>query len=229
MLALWPAGMAVSLQTLVALDAKVAFSKTMKTACDRLFPILIAVPGVTRRVLQPHWPVCTSSPLTHSCTVRPTLRCGQGGGEVVVKIPVIKELPPVSLTDEGLVKRIRGVAHSMKVCIAMGRLTATPKPGSHDMHSFMCCSSQSADFPSPAQVSPQTSNRMVDGARGVVNALLADVFVFTDHMSGGEAGASPGYGVMLVAETTSGRLLSAECSVARETMVSPAKPSQTVP
>ena len=61
---------------------------------------------------------------------------------------------------------------------------------------------------------------MVDGARGVLNALLADVFVFTDHMSGGEAGASPGYGVMLVAETTSARLLSAECSVARETMVS---------
>ena len=39
----------------------------------------------------------------------------QGGGEVTVKIPVIKELPPVCLTDEGLVKRIRGVAHSMKV------------------------------------------------------------------------------------------------------------------
>ena len=64
---------------------------------------------------------------------------------------------------------------------------------------------------------------MVDGARGVLNALLADVFVFTDHMSGGEAGASPGYGVMLVAETTSGRLLCAECSVARETMVSAEK------
>ena len=69
-------------------------------------------------------------------------------------------------------------------------------------------------------MSPQTSNRMVDGARGVLNALLADVFVFTDHMSGGEAGASPGYGVMLVAETTSGRLLSAEASAAREMLVS---------
>ncbi len=38
----------------------------------------------------------------------------QGGGEVTLRVPVIKELPPVSLTDEGLVKRIRGVAHSMK-------------------------------------------------------------------------------------------------------------------
>ena len=61
---------------------------------------------------------------------------------------------------------------------------------------------------------------MVDGARGVVNPLLADVYVFTDHMSGGEAGASPGYGIMLVAETTSGRLLAAEYSTSQDAMVS---------
>ena len=54
----------------------------------------------------------------------------------------------------------------------------------------------------------------------MLNSLLADVFVFTDHMSGGEAGASPGYGIMLVAETTSGRLMSAEWSASRETLVS---------
>ena len=69
-------------------------------------------------------------------------------------------------------------------------------------------------------MSPQTSNRMVDGARGVVNPLLADVYVFTDHMSGLEAGASPGYGIMLVAETTSGRLLAAEYSTSQDAMVS---------
>ena len=39
----------------------------------------------------------------------------QGGGEVIVKLPIIKEMPPISLTDEGMVKRIRGIAHSMKV------------------------------------------------------------------------------------------------------------------
>lgn len=60
---------------------------------------------------------------------------------------------------------------------------------------------------------------MVDGARSVVNQLLADVYVFTDHMSGSEAGASPGYGIMLVAETTSGRLLAAEYSTSQEAMV----------
>lgn len=40
--------------------------------------------------------------------------------------------------------------------------------------------------------------------------LLADVYIFTDHMSGKEAGLSPGYGITLVAETTSGRMISAE-------------------
>lgn len=57
-----------------------------------------------------------------------------GGGEVLVRLPVLRVLPPISLTDEGMVKRVRGVAYS-------------------------------------ARVSPQTSNRMVDGARGVLNQV----------------------------------------------------------
>ena len=84
-----------------------------------------------------------------------------------------------------MVKRIRGVAYSMRV-------------------------------------SPQASNRLVDGARGELNALLADVYIFTDHMAGVEAGASPGYGLALVAETTAGRLLSAEAA-------SPAQPQARAP
>lgn len=53
---------------------------------------------------------------------------------------------------------------------------------------------------------------MVDGARSVLNDLLADVYIFTDHMTGPEAGQSPGYGLMLVAETTTGCFISAECT-----------------
>ncbi|GAX85703.1 hypothetical protein CEUSTIGMA_g13117.t1 [Chlamydomonas eustigma] len=98
-----------------------------------------------------------------------------GGGEVVLRVPVLKQtMPPVNLTDEGMVCRIRGVAYSMKV-------------------------------------SPQNTNRMVDGARGVLNKLLSDVFIFTDAVSGSSSGLSPGYGLTLVAETTSGCLISAEC------------------
>lgn len=99
----------------------------------------------------------------------------RGGGEVQLRIPVLRQLPPVSLTDEGMVRRVRGVAHSMRM-------------------------------------SPQTCNRMVDGARGVLNDLLPDVYIFTDHMSGREAGLSPGYGLALVAETTTGRMLAAEAT-----------------
>ena len=62
------------------------------------------------------------------------------------------------------------------------------------------------------RVSPQSSNRMVDGARSVLNDLLADVYIFTDHMTGPEAGQSPGYGLMLVAETTTGCFISSECT-----------------
>lgn len=75
----------------------------------------------------------------------------------------------------GAVRRVRGVAHSMRV-------------------------------------SPQSSNRMVDGARSVLNDFLADVYIFTDHMTGLEAGQSPGYGLMLVAETTTGCFISSECT-----------------
>ncbi|MEW5298344.1 MAG: hypothetical protein WDW36_001480 [Sanguina aurantia] len=96
-----------------------------------------------------------------------------GGGEVVLKVPVVKQLTAINLTDEGMIKRIRGVAYSMKV-------------------------------------SPQNTNRMVDGCRRLLNSLLADVYIFTDAVSGKESGLSPGYGMTLVAETTSGCLLSAE-------------------
>jgi len=58
----------------------------------------------------------------------------------------------------------------------------------------------------------QNTNRMVDGARGVLNKLLADVYIFTDHMPKDKAGESPGYGITLVAETNTGLTLSAERS-----------------
>lgn len=97
-----------------------------------------------------------------------------GGGEVRLKVPMVAtSLTAVTWMDEGMVKRVRGVAYS-------------------------------------ARVSPQMSNRMVDSARGVLNPFLPDVYVFTDHSSGQEAGNSPGYGVSLVAETTTGCLISAE-------------------
>lgn len=62
-----------------------------------------------------------------------------------------------------------------------------------------------------ARTSPQMANRMVTAARGVFNALLADVYLRTDHARGFECGRSPGYGISVIAETTTGALFSAEC------------------
>jgi len=60
------------------------------------------------------------------------------------------------------------------------------------------------------KVSAQMANRMVDGARGVLNHYLPDVWVYTDVHKGKTSGASPGFACALVAETTTGTLLSAE-------------------
>ena len=62
------------------------------------------------------------------------------------------------------------------------------------------------------KVSPQNGNRMVDAARGVLNAFIPDVYIFTDHHVGPEAGKSPGYGLSLVAETTTGCVLGADAA-----------------
>ena len=78
------------------------------------------------------------------------------------------------------------------------------------------------------RVAPAAANRMVDGSRGVLNELLADVRVFTDHRSGAEAGASPGYGLTLVAQTTTGRLISAQAVAPPAAKVHPHEVSENL-
>jgi len=96
-----------------------------------------------------------------------------GGGRVVFTCPAVRALHPIQLVDDGLVRRVRGVAY----CTRM---------------------------------SPQAANRAVEGARSVLNRFARDVFIFTDFRKGPEGGASPGFAIALVAETTTGCLLSAE-------------------
>eukprot|EP00297_Palpitomonas_bilix_P013189 CAMPEP_0113888708 /NCGR_PEP_ID=MMETSP0780_2-20120614/13033_1 /TAXON_ID=652834 /ORGANISM="Palpitomonas bilix" /LENGTH=366 /DNA_ID=CAMNT_0000877609 /DNA_START=201 /DNA_END=1297 /DNA_ORIENTATION=- /assembly_acc=CAM_ASM_000599 len=54
------------------------------------------------------------------------------------------------------------------------------------------------------KVSPQVANRIVDATKGVLTRFLPDVYIYTDHYKGVDSGLSPGYGLSLVAETTSG-------------------------
>ncbi|KAJ0025898.1 hypothetical protein Pint_07679 [Pistacia integerrima] len=63
------------------------------------------------------------------------------------------------------------------------------------------------------RVSSQFENTMIHAARGIFNRLLPDVHIFTDHKAGPHAGKSPGYGISLVAETTSGCFISADTAV----------------
>ncbi|KAL8143457.1 hypothetical protein V2J09_016489 [Rumex salicifolius] len=100
-----------------------------------------------------------------------------GGGVVFLTVPIVHNtLTAVEWTDEGIVKRIRGVTFSTKV-------------------------------------SSQFENTMIHAARGIMNPLLCDIHVFTDHKAGSQAGNSPGYGISLVAETTSGCFISADTAV----------------
>lgn len=46
--------------------------------------------------------------------------------------------------------------------------------------------------------------------RGVLNRLLPDVYLFSDHNKGPEAGLSPGFALSLTAESTSGCVVSTE-------------------
>ena len=38
------------------------------------------------------------------------------------------------------------------------------------------------------RVSPGFVNRLVDSARSVLNKFLTDIYIYTDHMKGGQAG-----------------------------------------
>ncbi|KAJ2084330.1 hypothetical protein H4R24_000123 [Coemansia sp. RSA 988] len=60
------------------------------------------------------------------------------------------------------------------------------------------------------RVSPQTANRMVETARGELNRFIPDIYIYTDVYRGAEAGLSPGFGISLVAESTTGALMTAE-------------------
>lgn len=97
----------------------------------------------------------------------------KGGGSVELHIPIVRELIPINITEEGLIARVRGTAFG-------------------------------------AKVSPTIVNRLIESARGVLNNLLPDVYIVSDHNKGQNSGNSAGYSISLVAESNTGVLLSAE-------------------
>lgn len=61
-----------------------------------------------------------------------------------------------------------------------------------------------------AKMNPNIGSRIARAAKGVLLKHISDVYIYTDHFKGDEAGLSPGFGLSLRAETTSGCLLSYE-------------------
>lgn len=57
------------------------------------------------------------------------------------------------------------------------------------------------------RISPQASNRLVESCRSVLNTFIPDIYIYSDVFKGPEAGQSPGFGISLVAESTTGSLL----------------------
>lgn len=60
------------------------------------------------------------------------------------------------------------------------------------------------------RLNPSMASRVIDTAKGQLLRYARDVFIYSDHYKGAESGQSPGYGLTLVAETTSGCFISAE-------------------
>jgi RNA 3'-terminal phosphate cyclase-like protein len=126
----------------------------------------------------------------------------RGGGEVLFQCPIVRyDLHPIDLLDLGKVKRIRGVAISCRI-------------------------------------SPSSPARVAYAAKGVLHRLLPDVWIHTDthtastsstqkqkkkmktnnnSAAGGGCGPSPGLSLILVAESTTGVILCAECSMDNST------------
>jgi len=59
-------------------------------------------------------------------------------------------------------------------------------------------------------MNPNIANRVKDSSKSELLNYVSDVFIYTDHYKGKESGQSPGYGLSLVAETTTGCFLSCE-------------------
>jgi len=66
------------------------------------------------------------------------------------------------------------------------------------------------------KVSPAFVNRMVDSSRGILNQFLSDIYIYSDSVKGVQSGKSPGFGLSLMVESTTGVMLSIDaCSNAK--------------
>ncbi len=122
-----------------------------------------------------------------------------GGGEVEFRCPNIRELKCINYCDEGMMRRVRGTAFTAKVSPHVANRVV-----------------QSARWP-PSRPSLASLFRVLTRCsfhcmlcRSVLDDSLPDVHIYTDHTKGKESGMSPGFAVLLTAETSSGCVIAVE-------------------
>ena len=60
------------------------------------------------------------------------------------------------------------------------------------------------------RVSPAVANRCIESCKGLLLKFIPDVYIYADHATGKKSGKSPGFGIALSAESTTGAVLSVE-------------------
>ncbi|KAL7008808.1 hypothetical protein EMMF5_001554 [Cystobasidiomycetes sp. EMM_F5] len=78
------------------------------------------------------------------------------------------------------------------------------------------------------RVNPQFAQRLVNGAKEVLSPLCSDTRIYTDVYRGQESGKSPGYGLTLVASSTTQAVHSAE-AVSAPTTAAPGQAGSITP
>ncbi|CAN0009979.1 unnamed protein product [Ectocarpus sp. 8 AP-2014] len=158
-----------------------------------------------------------------------------GGGLVEFRCPIVRELKPIDFTEPGLIKRIRGNAYCTKVSPQIANRVAESSRGvcselvwgtrsrvwinrTYFSVLTLCVHAAVPHFdlatttvqPAVCTVSSRHASPHRTATTGLLNRLLPDVWVHTDHHSGRTGGESPGFALSLVAESTTGVLLVAE-------------------
>ena len=70
---------------------------------------------------------------------------------------------------------------------------------------------------------------MIESAKGILLKFIPDVYIYADHFTGAKSGKSPGFGLTLTAETTTGVFLNAEVSSNPVSSENEKKKEPTVP
>jgi len=68
------------------------------------------------------------------------------------------------------------------------------------------------------RASPSFGNRMIEDTKTALNKYSNDVFIYKDHYKANESGPSPGFGLTLVAETTTDCFISVEMMAEKDTL-----------